>query len=280
MKKTVLLTGGAGFISSHTAVELIDAGYNVAVTDDLSNSNISTINNIGKITGKTPKFYKIDVANHLDLDRVFSENQITVVIHFAGYKAVGESVMEPVKYYRNNLDTTLTLLEIMKKHRVDRFVFSSSATVYGDPIDIPITEGASVGKCINPYGRTKYFIEQMLTDVANANPDMSVVLLRYFNPIGAHDSGFIGEKPNGIPNNLLPYISQTAARIREKLNIFGNDYPTRDGTGVRDYIHVVDLAKGHVAALKYAEKHMGTKCSTSAQEQATGYLRLSVLSKK
>lgn len=256
---TCLLTGGTGYIGSHAAVELIYAGYDVVIADNLSNSKASVVDQIETITGKRPKFYEIDVADFTAVDAIFLNNDISAVVHFAGYKAVGESVAEPIKYYRNNLDTTLTLLEAMEVHGCKKFVFSSSATVYGVPASVPIKENVSVGNCANPYGRTKYFVEEVLKDATVADPTMSVVLLRYFNPMGAHESGLIGELPNGVPNNLLPYITQTAAGIREKLNVYGNDYPTRDGTGVRDYIHVVDLAKGHVAALQYVEQHTGTE---------------------
>lgn len=258
-RKRVLLTGGAGFIGSHTTVQLIQSGYEVVIADNFSNSSIEVVNQIEKIVSKGIPIYAIDVSDKYSLERVFKSNEIDAVVHFAGYKAVGESVAEPVKYYRNNIDTTLTLLEVMAKHNVTKFIFSSSATVYGNPETLPITEDMPVGCCSNPYGRTKYYIEQILTDAAAANPTMSVVLLRYFNPIGAHESGLIGEKPNGIPNNLMPYITQVAAGIREKLNVFGNDYGTPDGTGVRDYIHVVDLARGHVAAVEYVDNHTGTE---------------------
>ena len=256
----ILLTGGMGYIGSHTAVELIDLGYDVVIADNLSNSNISVLDAIEKITGKRPAFYNCDVADAVKLNQVFEESQnIEAVIHFAGYKAVGESVQKPIMYYRNNLDTTLTLLETMPKYNCRKLVFSSSATVYGETNPVPFTENMPVGGCTNPYGRTKYFIEEILKDAAKADDELSIVLLRYFNPIGAHESGLIGEKPNGIPNNLMPYITQTAAGVREKLSIFGNDYPTHDGTGVRDYIHVVDLAKGHAAALEYANKNTGAE---------------------
>lgn len=255
----VLLTGGTGFIGSHTAVELINSGYEVIIVDNLSNSSSTVIDKIEKITGIRPKFYKADVADIKSTETIFNENKIDAVIHFAGYKAVGESVEKPLMYYRNNIDSTLSLLELMVKYGVKNIVFSSSATVYGRPEVCPIPETARTGDCSNPYGRTKYFIENILTDFAKANEGASVVLLRYFNPIGAHSSGLIGEKPNGIPNNLMPYITQTAAGIREKLSVFGNDYPTVDGTGVRDYIHVVDLAKGHVAAVNFASKNKGTE---------------------
>jgi UDP-glucose 4-epimerase len=256
---SILLTGGAGFVGSHTAVELIGAGYDVVIADNFSNSDPDAVARIEKITGRRVILYAIDVAEKSSLERIFEQNDIEGVVHFAGYKAVGESVSEPLKYYRNNLDTTLSLLETMAKYGVKRFIFSSSATVYGAPERVPIREEDPAGDCANPYGRTKYFIEWILSDVSNADPEMSVVLLRYFNPIGAHESGLIGELPSGIPNNLLPYITQTAAGIRDELSIFGDDYPTKDGTGVRDYIHVVDLAKGHVAAYKYTETHTGTE---------------------
>ena len=257
MGRTVLLTGGAGFIGSHTAVQMIEAGYEVVIADDLSNSERSVVERIGEITGTIPIFYECDVAHKASLEQIFREHKIDGVVHFAGFKAVGESVEKPLAYYRNNLDTTLTLLETMGEHEVHDFVFSSSATVYGMSEDVPFTEEQPTGGCTNPYGWTKYMIEQILRDAAAADPALSVVLLRYFNPIGAHESGLIGEKPNGIPNNLMPYITQVAQGIREQLSVFGNDYPTHDGTGVRDYIHVVDLADGHVAALRYAAEHKG-----------------------
>jgi len=253
----ILLTGGAGFIGSHTAVEFMEAGYDVVIADNLSNSEESVINRIQAITGKEAAFYKVDVADKAAMNRLFEEQEIDAVVHFAGYKAVGESVEKPLSYYRNNLDTTLTLLEAMKEHGCENFIFSSSATVYSLVEDVPFTEESGPLGCTNPYGWTKYMIEQILKDACVSDPEMSVVLLRYFNPIGAHESGLIGEKPNGIPNNLMPYITQVAEGIRPQLNVFGNDYPTPDGTGVRDYIHVVDLAKGHVAALKYSQKHKG-----------------------
>ena len=255
----ILLTGGTGFIGSHTEVELLNAGEQVVIADNLYNSNADVISKIEAITGKAPKFYKADVANRAAVEKIFSENSIDAVIHFAGYKAVGESVQKPIEYYHNNLDTTLTLLEVMREHNTKRFIFSSSATVYGMNNTAPFTENMPTGGCTNPYGWTKYMIEQILTDAAKADPSMSVILLRYFNPIGAHESGLLGEKPNGIPNNLMPYITQVAAGILDKLSVYGDDYPTPDGTGVRDYIHVVDLAKGHVAALNYAMEHTGTE---------------------
>ena len=255
----ILLAGGAGYIGSHTAVELLNAGYDVVICDNYDNSKPEVINRIEEITGKEVKAYEINVADNEALSKVFSEQEIDAVIHFAGLKAVGESVAKPVKYYRNNIDTTLSLLEVMKAYGVNKFIFSSSATVYGDPEYVPLTENTKKGFCTNPYGWTKWMMEQILTDAANADKDLSVVLLRYFNPVGAHESGRIGEDPQGIPNNLFPYIAQVAVGKRDHLNVFGNDYPTHDGTGVRDYIHVVDLAKGHVAALAYADNHTGTE---------------------
>ena len=254
---TILLTGGTGYIGSHTAVELINEGFDVVIVDDLYNSEEKVIDRINDITGVTPKFYPYDITDKALLEKVFDENDISAVMHFAGFKAVGESVEKPIDYYRNNLDTTLTLLEVMREHDVRKFIFSSSATVYSLVEDVPFTEESGPLGCTNPYGWTKYMIEQILRDTVAAYHEMSVVLLRYFNPIGAHPSGLIGEKPNGIPNNLMPYITQVAQGIRPKLSVFGNDYPTPDGTGVRDYIHVVDLAKGHVAALQYCDKNTG-----------------------
>lgn len=252
----VFLVGGTGYIGSHTAVELLNAGHDVVIADNYSNSNPDVVQRIFQITGKSPKTYNIDASSVEDIDRIFAENDIDVVIHFAGYKAVGESVQQPLKYYRNNLDTTLSLLESMERHGVSKFVFSSSATVYGIPKHLPITEDMPTS-ATNPYGQTKLMIEQILRDIGNAFPDWSISLLRYFNPVGAHKSGLIGESPNGIPNNLMPYVAQVAAGIRKELHVFGNDYPTKDGTGVRDYIHVVDLAKGHVAAMEYVCNHKG-----------------------
>ena len=253
----ILLTGGAGFIGSHTAVELLIAGFPIAIADNFSNSRRETIDAIKRISGVAFPVYDIDVADSNMMMKVFKENNIDGVIHFAGFKAVGESVAEPVKYYRNNLDTTLTLLEVMRMYGVHRLVFSSSAAVYGVPSSVPITESAAVGQCASPYGRTKFFIEQILRDAAFSDNEMSVVLLRYFNPIGAHPSALIGEQPNGVPSNLMPFITQIACGKQKYLKIFGSDYPTRDGTCIRDYIHVVDLASGHVAAMKYAYNHNG-----------------------
>ena len=254
----ILLTGGAGFIGSHTCLELLRAGHEAVVVDNLYNSSRESIRRVEELTGKPVRFYEADVCDAAALDRIFTENRIDAVIHFAAYKAVGESVAKPLAYYRNNLDCTLSVCEAMKRHGVTRFIFSSSATVYGIPDHMPLDETMPTG-CTNPYGWTKFMNERILTDTAHANPDWSVVLLRYFNPIGAHESGRIGEMPNGIPNNLFPYIAQVAAGKLPKLSVFGNDYPTPDGTGVRDYIHVVDLAKGHVKAADYAEAHTGVE---------------------
>ena len=255
----VLLTGGTGFIGSHTAVELLQAGRDVVLLDDLSNSEESVADRIGEITGRRPLFVRADAADREALRRVFQRHEIEAVIHFAGYKAVGESTAMPLRYYRNNLDSTLTLLETMKEYGCSTIIFSSSATVYGEKNPVPYTEDMPTGGCTSPYGWTKFMIEQFLFDAAAADKRLSVVLLRYFNPIGAHESGLIGEKPNGIPNNLMPYITQVAVGIRPQLHVFGNTYDTVDGTGVRDYIHVTDLALGHLAALNYAEKHTGAE---------------------
>lgn len=246
----ILVTGGAGYIGSHTIVELLANNYQVTVADNLSNSNIESINRIQQISGKSITFHKIDLSDTSATERLFKSNQFDAVIHFAGLKAVGESVSNPLRYYRNNLGSTLSLLSAMQKHNVTRLVFSSSATVYGDPKLLPITESSPIGDITNPYGKTKYMIEQILTDLAAADSSWQISILRYFNPIGAHSSGLIGEDPQGIPNNLLPFVAQVAVGKRAHLNIFGNDYPTPDGTAIRDYIHVVDLANGHLAALK------------------------------
>mgnify|MGYP001860613351 FL=1 len=245
----ILVTGGLGFIGSHTCVELLNANYEVVIIDDLSNSSIDVLDKIEEITSKRPKFYEIDACDKEKVRVVFKENKIDAVIHFAGYKAVGESVSEPLKYYRNNLDSTLTLLEVMKEENCHNFVFSSSATVYGSPKELPIKEDFPLSTT-NPYGTTKLMIERILKDVSNADKDLSIIVLRYFNPIGAHKTGLLGEKPNGIPNNLMPYIVRVANKELPILSVFGDDYDTPDGTGVRDYIHVVDLAKGHIKALE------------------------------
>lgn len=255
-QNTILLTGGAGYIGSHAAVELLTAGYQVVVIDNLSNSSPEVFHRIKQIKGEQVIFYHEDVRNASVLDDIFKQHRPSGVMHFAGLKAVGESVADPLRYYTNNIDSTLVLLEAMKKHRVRNLVFSSSATVYGAPDVLPIREDCPTNPQ-NPYGRTKLFIEHILKDTAVAWPEFSVAILRYFNPVGAHPSGLIGEDPNGIPNNLMPYITQVAVGRRECLNIFGDDYPTKDGTGVRDYIHVVDLVRGHLAALQKIEKHNG-----------------------
>lgn len=254
----ILLTGGAGYIGSHTCIELTKEGYDVIIVDDFSNSSPKVMERVKEITGKDIPLYRADVADKEALSRIFAENDIETVIHFAGFKAVGESCRLPVKYYRNNIDSTLTLLEVMAEYGVHNIVFSSSATVYGVPKKVPLTEDMDTG-CTNPYGWTKLMIEQILRDTATADKEFSAVLLRYFNPIGAHESGRIGELPNGIPNNLMPYITQVAVGKLKQLSVFGNDYPTHDGTGVRDFIHVVDLAKGHVAAVKYVASNKGAE---------------------
>ena len=253
----ILVTGATGFIASHTIVELQQAGFDIVGIDNLSNSSVETLDNIEKITGKKIEFSKIDIRDYDKLLEFLSKYKIDTCIHFAGLKAVGESVKKPVEYYDNNIGGTLVLLKVLKEIGCKNIIFSSSATVYGTPAFVPITEECPKGICTNPYGWTKHMIEQILIDTQNANPDMNVVILRYFNPIGAHKSGLIGEKPNGIPNNLMPYITQVASRIREKLFVYGNDYDTPDGTGVRDYIHVVDLARGHVKALGAINKNCG-----------------------
>ncbi len=253
----VLVTGGAGYIGSHTVVELQNAGYDVVVVDNLSNSSEKSLQRVEKITGKPVTFYKADILDRKALEEVFDKENIDCCIHFAGLKAVGESVQKPWEYYENNIAGTLTLIDVMRKHGVKNIIFSSSATVYGDPAIIPITEECPKGQCTNPYGWTKSMLEQILTDIQKADPEWNVILLRYFNPIGAHESGLIGEDPQGIPNNLMPYITQVASGRLEKLHVFGNDYDTPDGTGVRDYIHVVDLARGHVCAIKYAAQNKG-----------------------
>ena len=256
---TVLLTGGAGYIGSHTAVELLNAGHDVIIVDNYANSSPIVAQRITQITGKPVKCYEADAADLAALERIFQENAIDSVIHFAGLKAVGESVRLPLDYYRNNLDSTLALLAAMEAHGVRHLIFSSSATVYGRHAALPYREDAETGPCTNPYGWTKLFIEQILRDYAAAHPDFSVVLLRYFNPVGAHESGLMGEDPRDIPNNLMPYIARVAVGTLPYLNVFGNDYPTPDGTGVRDYIHVTDLATGHMAALDYAAAHTGVE---------------------
>ena len=257
---SILVTGGTGYIGSHTVVELQNAGYDAVIVDNLSNSKPEVLNRIEKITGKRPGFYNIDLRDKEGLKRVFAENpDIEAVIHFAGLKAVGESVGMPLEYYNNNIYGTLCLLETMRDAGVKNIVFSSSATVYGDPAFVPITEECPKGTCTNPYGWTKSMLEQILSDLTVPDKEWNVILLRYFNPIGAHKSGTMGEDPSGIPNNLMPYITQVAVGKRDHLNVFGNDYPTHDGTGVRDYIHVVDLAVGHVKALNKIKEKCGLK---------------------
>ena len=258
-KQTVLLTGGTGYIGSHTAVVLLQAGYKVIIADNLCNSSEVVIDRIERITGRRPAFYNVDVTDRASTAAVFAENRIDSVIHFAGLKAVGESVGKPLEYYRNNLDATLTLLELMIRFGVKNIVFSSSATVYGVESPYPYQETMKKGSCSNPYGWTKSMSEQIMADASKAYPDLSVVLLRYFNPIGAHESGLIGEDPQGIPNNLMPYITQVAVGKRSELTVFGGDYDTPDGTCRRDYIHVMDLAEGHVKAIEYAAEHSGTE---------------------
>lgn len=250
----VLLPGGAGYIGSHTAVELLNSGKEIVIIDNFSNSKPEVLEKIKTITGKDFKFYEMDYRNTSDLEKVFSENEIEAVINFAGYKAVGESVQKPLEYYDNNIGGCIAVLETMKKFGCKKFIFSSSATVYGDPEVIPITEECKTGGTTNPYGTTKLFIEQILKDLYASDNTMDICILRYFNPVGAHSSGLIGEEPQGIPNNLMPYVVRVAAGILPELSVFGNDYPTPDGTGVRDYIHVVDLAKGHVKALEKLDK--------------------------
>lgn len=271
----ILVTGGAGYIGSHTCVELINEGYDVVIVDNLVNSKKEVVNRIEKITGKAPVFYKADIRDREALEVIFRENDITSAIDFAGLKAVGESVEKPLEYYHNNLTGTIVLCEVMRDFGVKNIIFSSSATVYGDPAFVPITEECPLGEVTNPYGWTKVMLERILTDLHTSDPEWNVVLLRYFNPIGAHESGLIGEDPKGIPNNLVPYISQVAIGKLDALGVFGNDYPTHDGTGVRDYIHVVDLAKGHVKALKKLEP--GSGVSIYNLGTGVGYSVLDVL---
>ena len=250
----IFVTGGAGYIGSHTIVELLEAGHSAVVADNLSNSSRESIYRVEKIVGQKVPFYELDVRDNEALNKVFNENSFDAVIHFAGLKAVGESVKKPLEYYQNNLDSTLSLLEVMRAHQVKKLVFSSSATVYGEPEVLPLVETSRVGVGItNPYGQTKFMIEQILKDICVADPEFEATLLRYFNPVGAHKSGLIGEDPGGIPNNLLPYVTQVAVGKLERVSVFGNDWDTPDGTGVRDYIHVVDLAKGHTAALDHSK---------------------------
>ena len=250
----ILLPGGAGYIGSHTAVELLKAGKEIIIIDNFSNSNPEVLDKIKQITGKEFKFYELDYLDREKLEKVFEENKIEAVLNFAGYKAVGESVQKPIEYYTNNISGCLVLLDVMRKYGVKKFIFSSSATVYGDPEKVPITEESKTGGTTNPYGTTKLFIEQILKDIYVSDNTWDICILRYFNPVGAHESGLIGEEPKGIPNNLMPYVVRVASGQLKELSVFGNDYNTPDGTGVRDYIHVVDLAKGHVAALEKLDK--------------------------
>ena len=254
---SILVTGGAGYIGSHTCVSLLEEGYDIVVMDNLVNSSRESIRRVEEITGKTVPFYETDLLDKAGLKELFEKEEVEAVIHFAGLKAVGESVQKPLLYYENNVSGTVNLCEAMANAGCKNIVFSSSATVYGDPAEIPITENCPKGSITNPYGRTKSMIEEILKDLAVSDPEWNVMLLRYFNPIGAHESGRIGEDPKGIPNNLLPYVAQVAVGRREKLRVWGNDYDTPDGTGVRDYIHVVDLADGHVKALEYQKGHPG-----------------------
>lgn len=251
----ILVTGGAGYIGSHTCVELLNEGYEVVVLDNLSNSSEKSLNRVEELTGKSVTFYKGDILDRDILNEIFEKEEIESCIHFAGLKAVGESVAKPWEYYNNNVTGTLTLVDVMRQHNCKNIIFSSSATIYGDSAQIPITEECPKGQCTNPYGWTKSMLEQMLIDIQKADNEWNVIILRYFNPIGAHKSGRIGENPNGVPNNLMPYVTQVAVGKLESLGIFGNDYDTHDGTGVRDYIHVVDLARGHVAALKKIDEN-------------------------
>ena len=255
--KNILVTGGLGFIGSHTCVELINSGYTPIIVDNLSNSKEVVLDRIEKITGTRPAFYKADILDKAALDKIFSENDFDAVIHFAALKAVGESTQKPIEYYTNNVSGALTLFDVMRNHNVKNIVFSSSATVYGTPAQIPISEECPLGETTNPYGATKAMMERILTDIQKADNRWNVMLLRYFNPIGAHESGLIGEDPNGIPNNLVPYVAKVAVGKLEKIHVFGNDYDTPDGTGVRDYIHVVDLAKGHICALRAMDELKG-----------------------
>ena len=279
----ILVTGGAGYIGSHTVVELMQEGHEVVIVDNFYNSKPEALDNITKITGKRPAFYEVDCCDEEAMEKVFQEHQIDGAIHFAGYKAVGESVQKPMEYYQNNLMSTLVLCQLLRKYNCKNLIFSSSATVYGNPHTVPIKEDFPLGPTTNPYGTTKLMIEMILKDLVIADPTWSVVLLRYFNPIGAHKSGLLGEDPNGIPNNLLPYVNKVACGVLEQVNVFGNDYETVDGTGVRDYIHVCDLARGHVLALRKLETNpglvvynLGTGKGTSvleiikAYEKATG----------
>lgn len=275
----ILLPGGAGFIGSHTAVELLNKGRDIVIIDNFSNSKPEVLDAIKKITGKDFKFYEMDYLDRESLEKVFKENKIDAVMNFAGYKAVGESVQKPIEYYTNNISGALVLLDTMRKYGCKKFIFSSSATVYGEPDKMPITEDMPTGGTTNPYGTTKLFIEQILKDIYKSDNTWDICILRYFNPVGAHESGLIGEEPKGIPNNLMPYVARVAAGTLKELSVFGNDYPTPDGTGVRDYIHVVDLAKGHIKALEKIEKeneglfiyNLGTGKGVSVLDMVKGF---------
>ncbi len=270
----ILVTGGAGYIGSHTVVELIKAGYEPVIVDNLCNSSAKVLDRLETITGVRVPFYQADIRDRKALEEIFLKEKIGAVIHFAGLKAVGESVRKPWEYYENNIGGTLCLLDVMRKHGVKNIIFSSSATVYGDPDSLPLTEDSPRKTCTNPYGWTKWMQEQILEDIRNADPAWNVVILRYFNPIGAHESGLIGEDPTGIPNNLLPYVTQVAVGIRDHLTVFGNDYATHDGTCIRDYIHVMDLASGHTAALKKIEENCGFKIYNLGTGKGTSVLEL------
>ena len=274
----VLVTGGAGFIGSHTVIELLQSGYEVVVVDDLSNASVVALDRVRQIVGDEAAsrltFYEDNVLDRDALDRIFDEHPIDRVIHFAGFKAVGESVKKPVEYYHNNIESTLTLVDVMRNHGCKSIIFSSSSTVYGDPDKLPLTEESPKKACTNPYGWTKWMIEQILTDLHTADPEWDVVLLRYFNPIGAHPSGLIGEDPKGLPNNLVPYVAQVAVGKLKAVQVFGDDYPTPDGTGVRDYIHVVDLAKGHVAALAWMNGKNGVEVFNLGTGKGTSVLEV------
>ena len=272
---SILITGGTGFIGSHTVVELQNSGYDVIVCDNLSNSSKTSLERVKIITGKDVPFYLADIRDRAAMNKIFEKEQIDSVIHFAGLKAVGESVSKPWEYYDNNITGTLTLIDVMRKHNVKNIIFSSSATVYGVPAFVPITEECPKGQCTNPYGWTKSMLEQILTDMHTSDPSWNVVILRYFNPIGAHKSGLIGEDPSGIPNNLMPYVTQVAVGKRPELGVFGNDYNTHDGTGMRDYIHVVDLAIGHVKALRAIKENVGLEIYNLGT--GTGYTVLDVV---
>jgi UDP-glucose 4-epimerase len=271
---TILVTGGLGFIGSETVVALLNAGYEPIVVDDLYNAKLAVLDRIETITGKRPIFYEANVCDYKKTKAIFEAHKIDAVIHFAGYKAVGESVSKPIEYYQNNLGSALTILQVMKEKGVNNFIFSSSATVYGVPKRVPLFESDPIGEATNPYGETKIMIERILTDAAKANPDLNVILLRYFNPIGAHPSGLLGEDPNGLPNNIMPYISQVSIGKLPFLHVYGNDYKTPDGTGVRDYIHVVDLAEGHVAALKKLDSKPGLVIYNLGTGKGTSVLEL------